>query len=264
MRSMMTAAALTLLAFVTVLGATGCGPSGPRGGPLEGVTWVLSSYSDAGSMKVAPKSPAAELGFKASVASGRAINTFNGPYAATPEGKIAIGPIASTLMAGPPAQMAVEQAFFKALEKAATYYSDGKQLTMYDQGATAILVFQKSDVSLTGRTWVATGINNGKNAVVGTASTGKSTTEFLTDGTLRGNGGVNSYSAPYTTQGTDGIEIGAPIATKMAGPADLMQQEAEFMAALQTAKKYVLTSNTLELRTGSDALAVSFASTSTP
>jgi heat shock protein HslJ len=265
MRAIMLTMAAGVLALGVVLGTVGCGgASGPRGGTLEGVTWLLSSYSEGGSMKSVPKSPSVELGFKADVASGRAVNTYNGPYSATPEGKIKIGPLASTLMAGPPEAMAVEQAYFKALEKAASYYSDGSALTLYDQGGTAILAFKKSDVTLTGRTWVATGINNGKEAVVGTVSTGKSTAEFLTDGSMRGSGGVNSYSAPYKTAGEDGIEIGAPISTKMAGPPELMKQEAEFFAALQTAKKYVLRGGSLELRTATDALAVSFAASSTP
>jgi heat shock protein HslJ len=265
MRSIIATTAAALLAFSLVLGTTGCGGSGPRGGKLEGVTWLLTSFSEgAGAMRVAPKAPAVELGFKDNVASGRAVNTYSGQYTATPDGTIQIGPIASTLMAGPPAQMAVEQAYFKALEKAASYYSDGKQLTLYDQGGATILVFQKSDVTLTGRTWVATGINNGKEAVVGTVTTGKSTAEFMSDGSLRGNGGVNDYQAPYKTVGADGIEIGPPMATAMPGPKDLVKQEAEFFAALRTAKKYVLTSSTLELRTATGALAVSFAASSTP
>jgi heat shock protein HslJ len=264
MRSIIATAAAAALACSVVLGAAGCGASGPRGGTLEGVTWLLSSYSQGGSMKDTPRSPAVELGFKGAVASGRAVNTYNGPYSATPDGRISIGPIASTLMAGPPAEMAVEQAYFKALEKAASYYSDGKQLTLYDQAGAPMLVFQKSEVTLTGRMWVATGINNGKEAVVGTANTGKSTAEFLTDGSMRGSGAVNNYSAPYKTQGADGIEIGPPIATEMAGPPDLMQQETEFFAALQTANKYVLTGSTLELRTSGGALAVSFVASSTP
>jgi heat shock protein HslJ len=265
MRSILATTAAALLAFSVVLGAAGCGQSGPRGGTLEGGTWLLTSYSEgAGSMKTTPKSPAVELGFKENVASGRAVNTYNGPYTATPDGKIQIGPLASTLMAGPPAEMAVEQAYFKALEKAAAYHSDGKQLTLFDQGGATILVFQKSEVTLTGRTWSATGINNGKEAVVGTVSTGKSTAEFMSDGSLRGNGGVNDYQAPYKTVGADGIEIGTPMATSMAGPKDLIQQETEFFAALQTAKKYVLTGSSLELRTATGALAVSFAASSTP
>ena len=262
MRSVFTTVTAAL-ALVVVLGSTGCGPAPARGGTLEGVTWVLATYAEGGSMKPAPADLSVELGFKQGTAAGRAVNTYNGPYSATADGKIQIGPIASTLMAGPPAQMAVEQAYFKALEKAASYYSDGKQLLLYDKDGAALLAFKKSEVTLTGRTWMANGVNNGKQAVVGLVAGSGITAEFLPDGTVRGNAGINTYSAPYELTGTDGITIGAPIATKAAGPKDVMDQEQQYLAALQTAKKYVLGGSRLDLRTAADALAVSYEASGT-
>jgi heat shock protein HslJ len=263
MRSIVSAATVCLLVLGS-LGVAACGPSGPRGGPLEEVAWVLSSFSEAGSMKAVPAGISVELLFKAGEASGKAVNSYNGPYSSTADGKITIGPIASTLMAGPPDQMAVEQAYFKALEKAASYYSDGKQLTLYDSGGAALLVFGKSTASLTGRVWSANGVNNGKQAVVGLVASSEITAEFLPDGSVRGNGGINTYSAPYTVTGTDGISVGPPIATKAAGAEEVMRQEQQYFTALQTAKKYVLRGSRLELRTAQDALAVSYETTGTP
>ncbi len=268
-------AAGMLVAAVPVAG--GCSkPAGPKGGPLEGVTWMLISYSSSGSMKAPPKAADVQLRFGPEPvtgrkeASGKAVNSYSGPYQATPAGELTIGPIASTLMAGPPELMALEKAYFDALGKTASYSSDGQKLTLYDKDGNALLEFAKSEVSLTGRTWNATGINNGKQAVVSTLATVPVTAQFSTaspepklglslgDGAIYGNGSVNQYSAPYKLSGSDGITISEITATKKAGSPEAMQQEAEYFAALKGVAKYQLTGSTLELRTADGALAVSY------
>ncbi len=65
--------------------------------------------------------------------------------------------------------------------------------------------FKKSDVTLVGD-WQIIAYNNGKQAVVSVLSTSTVTATFGDDGTVSGNSGVNSYSGPYTTKGSDGID----------------------------------------------------------
>ena len=82
---------------------------------------------------------------------------------------------------------------------------------------------------------------------------------FAADGTLSGTSGCNSYSGGYKVDG-DMISIG-PLANTDMGcvePEGVMEQEAQFLAALQTAATYQIEGDVLEMRTTDGALAVSF------
>ena len=99
--------------------------------------------------------------------------------------------------------------------------------------------------------------NNGKQAVTSVLAGSNITTEFGSDGTLSGNSGCNTYSGTYTVTGNQ-ITIGPLASTRMAcsDPAGIMEQETQFLAALQTAATYNIENATLELRTKDGALAV--------
>ncbi len=246
------ALALSLLAT-----AGGCSKSSvPKGGPLEDITWELTSYPVSGKMAPVPAKAQFQLGFKQGQVTGQAVNSYSAQYTSTAEGDLKIGQLASTLMMGPAGLMKVEKAYFEALQTAAFYWSDGRKLTMYDKDYNVLLQFAKNESSLTGRVWRATGINNGSGGVVSTSTTPSSTTEFLTDGTMRGSTGANQYSSPYKLGGTDRMQIGPVMANKAAGPPALMKREAEYLAALETVATYKLTGDTLELRTAGGAIAI--------
>ena len=73
-----------------------------------------------------------------------AVNTYSAPFTATEAGSIDIGPITSTEIGGSPAQMAAEQAYFAALERAQAYDSDEVQLTLR-AGDEALVRFAQPD-----------------------------------------------------------------------------------------------------------------------
>jgi putative lipoprotein len=100
-----------------------------------------------------------------------------------------------------------------------------------------------------------TSYNNGKEAVVGVVEASTLTIEFGTDGTMSGNGGVNTYSGPFTVDGTS-VTIGPLASTMMAGPDKLMTQETQLLAALQNAKEWSVVNGRLELRDTEGALQV--------
>jgi heat shock protein HslJ len=104
-----------------------------------------------------------------------------------------------------------------------------------------------------------TGYNNGKQAVTGALEGTTLTAEFGKDGTLGGNSGCNTYSGGYKVNG-DQITIGPLASTMMAcsDPAGVMDQEAQYLAALQSAATYQIEGNVLQLRTKDDALAAIF------
>ena len=68
------------------------------------------------------------------------------------------------------------------------------------------------------------------------------------DGSLTGNASVNRYTTTYTTSG-ETMSVDAAIATtKMAGPDELMQQEAAYLAALPQTATFTIEGDELWLR----------------
>jgi heat shock protein HslJ len=114
--------------------------------------------------------------------------------------------------------------------------------------------------TLAGSSWNVIGYNNGNQAVVSVLIDTEITANFGHDGMLTGSAGCNDYSAAYTTNGAD-ITIGPVAATRKfcAEPADLMDQEQQYLAALQTAATCKIEANRLELRAADEALAADFA-----
>lgn len=231
-------------------------PKGGAGGDFENVQWRLTNYESGGTLRNVPSSATAWIEFKGGKFNGQVLNSYGGSYKAKSNGSMTIGQISTTLIGGPPEIMAVETAYFAALQKTAAYTATSSQLTLYDGNGQKLLEFAKNEVSLVG-SWKVTGINNGSQAVVSVIATSTVTMDFAEGGKLSGTGGVNQYTATYTTSGPRGIAISQPTTTRMAGPAELMTQEQEFLSALQAATVYELKGNSLELRDASGALQVS-------
>jgi heat shock protein HslJ len=83
------------------------------------------------------------------------------------------------------------------------------------------------------------------------------TANFGQDGNLSGNGGCNQYNGPYKVDG-DKITIGPLASTMMACEPAVSDQEAQYLAALQTAATYRIEGNRLELRAANGELAADF------
>ena len=249
---------LVLAMAGTVLSVAGCSSSSdsPRGGKLEGKAWLLTSYLSKGTLKTIPQYAYAEALFKEQTIAGKCLNSYTGPFETNDKGEVTkVGPLTSTKMAGPDDVMAFESDYFALLDQSKSYYATSDKLTIYDKDDAEILVYKVSDAALTGD-WRVTSYNNGKQAVVSVLSSTVITLLFGADGKVSGNGGINDYNGEYTTEGTDSITIGPLASGKMAGPEDAMQQEAAYLAALQSAKKIKVGARDLELRTADGALAV--------
>ena len=225
-------------------------------GTLENVQWKLEKYSAEGALKRVPAAASFYAEFEGGTLSGKAVNAYSGPYKTESNGKLSIGKLSATLMAGPPELQAIENAYFAALAKVDSYTSDGSTLTLDGAGGAAILVFSKSAVGLVGA-WNVTAYNNGKHAVVSVLATTTITMSFAENGKVAGEAGVNRYGATYTTSRTNSIEIGPAATTRKAGPAEAMEQEREFLAALSASKVYRINGQTLELLDPAGALQVS-------
>ena len=251
-------AALVLIALSVV--SIGCGGTkGGTGGQIEGVNWVLESYKDRGNMSGVTRDIRIDALFKGGMVSGNSgINTYSAPYE-TSGSSLTIGPAVTTMMASPEDIMAVEQAYLAALQQASSYTATEDSLTIFDADGSELLSYMKEEaLLLTGVTWSVTGYNNGKGGVVSTITGSELTAVFSEDGTMSGSGGVNTYSGDYKAEG-DNISIGPLVTTLMAsGDPALMEQEAAFLAALQSASRYTIKGDKLELHREDGALAVTF------
>jgi heat shock protein HslJ len=103
---------------------------------------------------------------------------------------------------------------------------------------------------LAGTRWEVVNFNNGRGAVVTPLIDTNLTMEFGSNGSLNGNSGCNTYSASYQINGSN-ITIGLPGGTQQlcTEPEGIMEQEAEFLAALQSASTFTINGSRLEIRT---------------
>ena len=82
-----------------------------------------------------------DLTLKAGKASGNGgVNSFSGTYQTSSGGKISFGPLASTLMAGPPAAMAQESKFFSALQNAKRFEINAGKFVLSDSENNTLMV----------------------------------------------------------------------------------------------------------------------------
>ena len=156
--------------------------------------------------------------------------------------------------------MEQEQQYLAAIQQAATYNIQGTRLELRsaDGALQASYTHQPAGASaLVGPTWLMTAYNNGKQAVVSGVADTEVTAVFGADGQLSGSAGCNRYNAPYTVDG-DKITIGAPATTRMMCPQPIMDQEAQYLAAIQLAATYNVQGSRLDLRSAEDALQATY------
>ena len=113
-----------------------------------------------------------------------------------------------------------------------------------------------------GTSWIVTGYNNGNQAVVSVVTGTQLTADFSSVGKLSGSAGCNNFSANYEVSGKS-IKISSVASTlKMCVDlAGMMEQETQFLKAVETSSTYRIDGKQLELRTADSALAVTFKKT---
>jgi heat shock protein HslJ len=247
----MTAYLLLGVFSVVVVGCTGAG--GTVG--LEGTTWILSSFDGQPPLPGSTITAIFESDGKMGGSSG--CNSYGASYRTSGDGLTISDPF-STMMACEPDLMEQETDFLSALTATASFVISGETLTLKDAAGASRLVFQAQSTELSGTSWSVVSYNNGSGGVVSVLAGTDLTADFGSAGQLSGNAGCNTYNASYTTDG-GAITIGAPASTRMfcAEPEGVMDQEAQYLAALETAARYSVNGPRLELRTADGALAVS-------
>jgi heat shock protein HslJ len=206
-----------------------------------------------------PSQPLATLRFEGGRASGSdGCNRFTTTFTRSGSQLQFGAKTAATLMACPPEVMQVANAVGALLYDTRSYRIENDTLTLVGADGKSLAQLKEQANQLAGTSWQVTGVNNGRQAVVGVLTGTSLTMVFGNDGKLSGSSGCNNYNASYQADGGV-LRIDAPAATRMmcAQPEGRMAQEAQFLAALTTASQARREGDRLELRTTSGALAVS-------
>lgn len=227
---------------------------------LDGVDWRLVAYADdAGDLRDVPEGVSASARFEAGRVSGSGgCNRFTGGWSGSTEA-LAIGPLAGTMMACEDEAMAVEDLVLRRLGEVARALVTTDRLDLLAADSRVLLRYVASPVTLAGITWHATGVNNGRDAVVSLVSGTEISATFGDDGHLAGSAGCNRYGGTWFVDEA-AITIG-PLATTRRmcpGPEGLMEQEQAFLAAMGRVATWRIDGEHLELRASDGALQVSF------
>jgi heat shock protein HslJ len=263
--------ALTIPALlgVALLMVAGCGSSTSSGSAAEpasppvelgGTTWNLSAYTVDGADVPAVTSPALAsltFGTDGSWHGSTGCNSLAGTFVQDGSAlTMSSGPMTMMACDGPVADQ--EKAVLAALPQVASFASSSS-LTLLAADDTVLLTYAPGLTELAGTSWTATGINNGKEAVVSAAGTEKATATFGADGQVSGSGGCNTFAGTFTTTEPDGLAFGPLAVTAMACSDDAVTQiEQEYFAALGKVTTYQLEGNSLTLRDATGATQVTY------
>ncbi len=213
--------------------------------PLDGSGWNLEV---AGLDVLGAEAVVATISFSSPKVSGSSgCNSFTGSYTVSGD-KLTLGQLASTQKACGPVETAVETAVLTRLGKVAGYKVAGDTLTLTDASDATLLTYTAAAGGLAG-TWRATGyLNAGKTGFVSVTIGTTLTATFATDGSLSGSAGCNDFTGTYTVDGGK-LTVGPLASTRKlcSTPDGIMDQEADYLAALSSAVTFQNDGNNLTL-----------------
>jgi len=182
-------------------------------------------------------------------------NQYSGNY--TLEGSsIKFSELATTKKACGKTLMDHESKYFSNLENVTNYDVDGDRLYLNDESGVALLQYKlRPDPLVEDTDWNIIGYNNGKQAVT-SVIIGTKITALFEEGTLRGTSGCNSYNSPYSIRDDNSIDIGIPAVTLVGCEENIMEQEQQYLQALQNSTRIQMTFDGLELRDDNGSLQV--------
>ena len=248
---------LTIGLVAAACSSTGGGSTsaGGTGGTLDGTSWTLKTYDVSGTATPVPAGMVVDAKFAAGKVAGFAgCNTYTG--SATISGAtLKIGPTATTMMACEPAVSAVETAYLANLALSATFTATADGLTIFGSDGKQLLVYGAAPANPLQGEWNVTGYNNGKQATTSAIAGTTLTAAFTPDGKVAGNAGCNTYNGEYKLDGTS-LTVGPLATTMMACDQAIMDQETQFLAALQTPTTVETSGATVTLRDASGAAQV--------
>lgn len=216
---------------------------------FEGPTWQLAAPGTQGAgVGAIEKRPVTALFEGGRVSGFSGCNRFMGAYTLDRD-SVLIGPLAGTMMACPDPEMAIEKTFLGALTGTLRYAISADQLTLTPASGTPLVFQAEPAPKLQGVNWSVTGFNNGRQAVV-SPMLGTTLTLTFDQGQVYGSSGCNTYRAAYTSEGNR-LAIGPVASTRKTCSAEgVMQQEREFLAALESVKVWTISGGLLDIHRG--------------
>jgi heat shock protein HslJ len=247
--------ATATVAFVGLLSGCASMPPAVDTPDLDGTAWVLSALPG----RTLLPGRGVTLRFDGGLASGTdGCNRYAVPYAeASSKVTFERGGL-STQMACPPEVMQQASAFMGNLTGTSSYRIESGQLQLVGADGAVLATLAPQPQGVAGSSWRVTGYNNGKQAVVSVLGDTTLTMAFSADGRVSGSAGCNNYSGTYTATGST-LSFGPAASTRKmcAQPERIMEQEQQFLQALETVAAARQEGDRLELRTAHGALAVS-------
>lgn len=249
---------MLVLAFLASAVLAACGASDGSEEVLVGVIWDLSELN--GERLVPTTSISAEFNEDGQVSGSSGCNSYSAQYEVDgDEIEFNMELTAMTMMACPEPIMNQEAAYLVALEKAATFEVNDEELVLFDASGEPIAVFEAVSQDLAGSSWEVIGYNNGTGGVVSVIIDTQITANFGEDGQLTGSAGCNDYFGPYETDGQN-ISMGPFGSDRMAcsEPEGIMEQESQYLAALETADTYKIEGLRMNMRTADGETVANF------
>ena len=205
------------------------------------VLWVLLGFGDAANPTVINRDLLISVVFSddGQVSGTAGCNNYSSTYTVEADGSLIIAtPFAVTMMFCPRG-MEEESAYLGALENARflSVNPEGRLEIMFDSGQPydEKLVYALGETSLVDTQWLLTGYSEGNDFIPLESGT-SITASFSEDGNIAGFGGCNAYAGGYEVDGNQ-ISIG-PLAATASFCEDSSEQEAVYLAALESAETF--------------------------
>lgn len=215
----------------------------PKSPPLRGTNWVLT---DRVSIGTPLQHVAVDAVFGAERVTGTSgCNGYSSSYRTTGSRMTITNDGVSTQIACAGAAGKVEAKYLPALERVGRWRIRGADLTLSTRTGRRLLVFRASiGTAALHATWKVTNFFTG--STVSSPIPGTTLTLKLADGRASGRGGCNTFDGPFEVSGVDRIALGPLVSPREAcADPELDRQEQQYLAALQLAKTYRVTGDTL-------------------
>lgn len=242
---------------LVLLGIVGCGMNAAEAGEdPTAVVWRWVALSGTELLEVdRPGRYTLELREDGRYAARADCNQANGAYTRE-EGRLSLGPAASTMVACPPGSHSTR--FLGLLGDVSGYSREADRLLLTLGDGVGAMEFRAArELALAGSSWVVRAVDNGKGGVVSVALGTSLDLSFGDDERVSGSAGCNRFTGSYEVEG-ETLSFGPAASTRRmcARPERIMEQEAAFLAALGTVARWEMRGERLQLRSAEGSLAI--------
>lgn len=187
-------------------------------------------------------------------------NLYSATYLIGDDGVLNFSPSVSTSYDCSDALIAQEGAMFIVMTSTSNYVIEDEQLKITNPDGEQRATFERMEpLQLEGTDWILDAYNDEGGAFVNLLEGTEITAVFGEDGNLTGSAGCNTYNTSYQVEGRN-ISIGPVAITQMmcSEPAGVMDQEAKYLQALETAATFRNFGIVLNLFDDNDQIGISY------